>query len=213
MPRGEERRSGPFQSNDPFRSAEERLKALLRGHLSDFDARRLAETPHADLVPAAVLVLLERVPGYSMVFTKRTQSVEHHKGEISFVGGMGDPGDADAASTALREAQEELGIDPAGVTLLGELEPFVTVTNFLVTPVVAALDAGYMYRPNPGEVERVLRVPLPHLRDPASWFEEDRTWRGGTYRLRSCRYGQDVIWGATSRMLQSFLALVPRDLF
>ena len=198
-------------------SAEERLKALLGGQqqtetLLDLDERRRHDGPSAELRLASVLVLLERVPGWSVVFTKRTQSVEHHKGEISFVGGMGDPGDAGAASTALREAHEELGIEPAAVTVLGQLPNLVTVTNFLVTPVVGALDSGYDYRPNPGEVERVLRVPLPYLRDPAHWFEEDRHWNGRTYRLRSCRYGQDVIWGATSRMLQSFLAVLPPDL-
>jgi len=195
---------------------EERLRALLAGRgpgrLSDLDEARQSEVPRPDLVPASVLVLLERVPGYAMVFTKRTATVEHHKGEISFVGGMGDAEDAGAHATALREAEEELGIEPARVAVLGELGQLVTVTGFLVTPVVGALDAGYAYRPNPGEVERVLRVPLRHLRDPQHWFEEDRLWRGRTYRLRSCRFGDDVIWGATSRMLQSFLSLVPPEL-
>jgi 8-oxo-dGTP pyrophosphatase MutT (NUDIX family) len=157
-------------------------------------------------------VLLERGSGYRMVFTKRTEQVETHKGEVSFAGGMCDPSDADARATALREAHEELGIESRDVGVLGELDPLVTVTGFRVTPVVGVIDAGYAYRPNPSEVERVLRVPMSHLREPAHWFDDVRAWRGQLHRLRSCRYGEDVIWGATSRMLQNFLAVVPTDL-
>jgi 8-oxo-dGTP pyrophosphatase MutT (NUDIX family) len=197
------------------REAEARLAALLagrpRGVLGDLDARR-SLAPAGELVPAAVLVLLERGAAYRVVFTKRTFEVDHHKGEVSFAGGMRDPGDRDARDTALREAEEELGVLPADVTVLGELDPLVTVTGFQVTPVVGAVDADYVYRPSLAEVERVLRVPVAHLRDPAHWFDDVRSWRGETYRLRSCRFAGDVIWGATSRMLQSFLAVLPPDL-
>ena len=169
-----------------------------------FDAR--------PLVAASVLVLLERGPGWRVVLTKRTTSVDHHKGEVSFAGGMRDPADTDPRATALREAHEELGLDPALVTVLGEIDELVTVTGFVVTPVVATVDPDHVFRPNPGEVERVLRVPLEHLRDANSWFEDVRTWRGRTYVLRSCRFGDDIIWGATSRMLQNFLEIIPAHL-
>ncbi len=187
------------------------LARRSRDRLGDFDAR-VPDDVEQQLVPAAVLVLLERVPGYAVILTKRTTTVDHHKGEVSFAGGMSDPEDADARATALREAEEELGIDPRAVTVLGELDQLFTVTRFQVTPIVAAIDAGYPYRPSPAEVDRVLHVPLPHLRDPAAWFEEDRSWRGSSYRLRSLRWQDDVIWGATSRMLQNFLAAIPADI-
>jgi 8-oxo-dGTP pyrophosphatase MutT (NUDIX family) len=164
------------------------------------------------LVAASVLVLLERGPDWHMVLTKRTTSVDLHKGEVSFAGGMRDPGDADVRATALREAHEEIGLDPLHVTVLGEIDELVTVTGFVVTPVVAIVDPDHVYRPNPGEVERVLRVPLEHLRDANSWFEDVRTWGDRTYVLRSCRFGDDIIWGATSRMLQNFLEIVPPHL-
>jgi 8-oxo-dGTP pyrophosphatase MutT (NUDIX family) len=164
------------------------------------------------LVPAAVLVLLERGGEWRMVFTKRTTHVDKHKGEVSFAGGMRDPEDADTRHTALREAHEELGLEPARVTVLGELDDLVTVTGFQVTPVVAITGPDPLYQPNPAEVERVLRVPLAHLRDPRQWFDDVRTWRGETRVLRSCRFGDDIIWGATSRILQGFLELVPDDL-
>jgi len=197
------------------RAAEARLAEILATHTpvlqGDLDPRPIPELgrPVAD---AAVLVLLERGNGYRMVFTKRTEQVETHKGEVSFAGGMRDPQDADARATALREAHEELGLEPRAVTLLGELDPLVTVTGFRITPVVGAVDAGIVYRPNPSEVDRVLQVPMAHLRDPAQWFDDVRAWRGQLHRLRSCRFGDDVIWGATSRMLQNFLAVVPPDL-
>jgi len=194
---------------------EAELAALLalrsRAVLGDLDPR-LEAPPGPDLVPASVLVLLERGPGYRMVFTRRTTTVDHHKGEVSFAGGMRDPEDADARATALREAWEELGLDPAGVTVLGELDELVTVTSFLVTPVVGVVDPDLVFQPNRDEVEHVLRVPMTHLRDRAQWFEDDRTWRGKVHRLRSCRVGEDIIWGATSRMLQNFLAVVPPGL-
>ena len=194
---------------------ERELAALLarrsRAVLGDLDPR-LETPPAGDLVPASVLVLLERGPGYRMVFTRRTTTVDHHKGEVSFAGGMRDPEDADATATALREAWEELGLDPAQVTVLGELDELVTVTNFRVTPVVGVVDADLEFQPNRDEVEHVLRVPMTHLRDPAQWFEDTRTWRGQVHLLRSCRFGDDIIWGATSRMLQNFLAVVPEHL-
>lgn len=151
------------------------------------------------------------VPSYNIIFTERTHHVEHHKGEVSLAGGTRDPDDADLLATAVREAHEELGIEPAGVTVLGTLDELVTVTRFLVTPVVGVIDAGYPLRPHAREVERVLHVPMAVLRDPAAWFEEERAWRGKTYRVRSCRYREHVIWGATSRIVQRFLDVVPPD--
>lgn len=206
--------SDGFAGRTDFGAVEAAVRAALRRHgrerLGDLDPR-IPPDIEQQLVPAAVLVLLERVPGYAMVFTKRTTSVDHHKGEVSFPGGMADPHDADARATALREAQEELGIEPGEVDVLGDIDELVTVTRFQVRPVVGVVDGGYDFRPNPSEVDRVLRVPFAHLRDPGAWFEEDRTWRGSTYRLRSLRFDADVIWGATSRMLQNFLAIVPPD--
>lgn len=194
---------------------EAELRALLArrptGRQGDLDARLSGGVP-ARLVAAAVLVLLERGPTYRMVFTKRTEHVLHHKGEISFAGGGRDAGDADACATALREAEEELGLSAAAVTLLGVLDHLVTVSHFEVTPVVGVIDSGTVYRPNPAEVGRVLQVPVEHLRDPANWFDTEHHFRGRFYPLRSCRYEAEVIWGATARIVQNFLAVVPPTL-
>ena len=197
-----------------FRAREARVREVLQrrtpARLGDLDARVAAV--ERTLRRAAVAVLLERTPGYTLILTKRTQHVEHHKGEISLAGGMHDAIDADAEATALRELHEEIGVPPGAVSVLGRLDDVATVTGFLVTPVVCAIDAGQVLQPHAAEVERVLHVPLAVLRDPSSWFEDTRTWRGETYRLRSCRFGDDVIWGATSRIVQHFLAVVPADI-
>jgi 8-oxo-dGTP pyrophosphatase MutT (NUDIX family) len=181
------------------------------GRYGDLDVRGVAGAG-PDLRPAAVLLLLERTPGYQVVLTKRTDLVEHHKGEISLAGGMADPGDRDAEHTALREAHEELGIDPDDVSVLGQLGELVTVTGFAVRPIVGAIDAGYPMVPQETEVERILRVPLTVLRDPHAWFEDVRLWRGERHVLRSVRWQGEIIWGATSRILQRFLDVVPPEI-
>ena len=185
------------------------LRTRTPKRLGDLDPR-VVDRP-GPLRPAAVVVLLERTAGYSVILTKRSREVEHHKGEISLAGGMRDPGDASLEATALRELQEEIGVPPDAVRVLGRLDDIATVTGFLVTPFVCAIDAGQPLRLHAGEVERVLHVPMQVLRDPAAWFDDIRTWRGDTYHLRSCRFGDDVIWGATSRILQHFLAVIPTD--
>lgn len=176
--------------------------------IGDLEFRPLPGKSRTSLTPAAVLLLLERTPGYHLVLTKRTQSVEHHKGEISFPGGMRDPGDANAISTALRETQEELGVEPKDVTVLGRLGELITVTEFEVTAFVGVIEAGYPLHPQKTEVERVLHVPLSHICEADSWFIEKRTWNGKSYELSSCRFGDDVIWGATARILLQFLRVV-----
>ena len=198
-----------------FSAVEARVRAILqrrqRVWLGDLEPRQSSQASER-LVPAAVAVLLERTPGYNVVLTKRTDSVEHHKGEISLAGGAQDPEDDDVVATALRETHEEIGVHPSHVSVLGSLDGLVTVTGFRVEPVVCAVDAGLEYRPQAREVERILSIPIHVLRAPESWFEDERTWRGKTYRLRSCRHGNDVVWGATSRILQNLLDAIPPDI-
>lgn len=197
-----------------FEDVETRLGAILaqrtRRSLGDLDDRRPLH-PSEPLTPAAVAVLLERATGYNIILTKRTDEVEHHKGEISLAGGAADPEDGDSIATALRETHEEIGIAPSQVRVLGTLDELITVTGFRVTPVVCVVDAGLAYRLHAPEVERILKVPLQVLRTPDAWFVDVRSWRGKTYRLRSCRFGDDIIWGATSRILQNLLHVVPAD--
>ena len=126
-------------------------------------------------IAAAVLIaLVPHEEGPCVIFQVRSYDVEHHKGEISFPGGAVDPEDPDLRHTALRESQEELGIDPGHVEVLGEMSHYVTHTGFHVTPYVGVLDrAPYPYVTSEIEVAEVLDVPLAHLLDSANWSHTD----------------------------------------
>lgn len=189
-----------------LRSVRARVEVALEAR-----PRRVAE--RAEWVPAAVLLLVVyRDAEPYLVFAKKTGSVPHHRGQFSFPGGIVETDDASRVETALREAQEEIGLDPGTVEVLGILDDTPTnSTAFVITPVVGLTEAEPVFRPDGREIERVLEVPLRHLLDPACYREE--VWeRGGVRRpVVFFTYGEDVIWGATGRILRDFLDLVFPD--
>jgi 8-oxo-dGTP pyrophosphatase MutT (NUDIX family) len=184
------------------RSFEQQVRNALAQH-----PRRAAQV--SGLVPAAVLMpLLYKKGQWHMLFTQRTQSVGHHKGQISFPGGASEPVDEDLAATALRETYEEIGVPPAAVEILGTLDDFPTITDFLVTPFVGILPYPLSYRLNANEVEAVLEVPLSFFADPAGLRVEAREHRGHVFEVLFWDYGPYTIWGATARILKGFLDLL-----
>ena len=183
---------------------EARLRQALsraEGASSDFDLNRDVIPPEARLTPAAVLVGV-RAARESVVLTTRSARLKHHPGQVAFPGGKQDPGDADAVACALREAEEEIGLAPDGVRVLGCLPPHRTVTGFSVTPVLALIDSDEAHRAEEGEVAEVFEVPLAHLADPRNYRIEGRHWRGQRRRYYVVPYGPYYIWGATARMLR-----------
>jgi 8-oxo-dGTP pyrophosphatase MutT (NUDIX family) len=182
------------------------LVALTRARLA---ARRRREVPRGPLVQAAVLVPLVERGGPHLVFTKRTERVGTHKGQISFPGGTLDPGDLSLLETALRECEEEVGLPRAAVEPLGALDDTETVaTQFVITPWVGVVREPVVWRPDGEEIERVLEVPLGALLDPANVRVEQ--WeRGGEVReMYFYEWTGDTIWGATARILKAYLDLV-----
>ena len=170
-------------------------------------ARRAAEPAlvREGLRRAGVLVpLFVRDGKLWVLLTRRTESVEHHRGQISFPGGSEEETDEDLYATALRESQEELAIDPADVIPLGPLSPIVTVTDFYVEPYVAAVPQPYVWQPAEAEIAEVIEAPLPKLMDPA--ILEHRTIPGREGTLLFYHFGAHVIWGATARILSELLA-------
>ncbi len=160
-------------------------------------------------VPSAVLVpVLLKNDEYHVLFTKRTENLNHHRGEISFPGGVRQPDDADSLRTALRETWEEVGIDPADVEILGGLDDFYSIHGYLITPYVGTLPAGCDYRINGSEIERIIEVPLRHLLNPDIFRIEDWTWKGRTHPVFFYSYQGDEIWGVTAAILKQFLDLV-----
>lgn len=156
---------------------------------------------------AAVLILGYPKDGAPhVVFTKRTERVADHRGQISLPGGSWEPGDPSLEVTALRETQEEIGVPMEHVQVLGRLsEVYVAVSNFLVTPYVGTVRQEPAFQPDPFEVDHLIEVPLSQIRDPAVYHEEDWVVRGQPRRVEFYQCGPYQIWGATARILQLFL--------
>ena len=180
------------------------LREGLRGALAAYEPGR---HDRGEGRPAAVLLLLyERDDGVHCLFQQRSHQVEHHKGQIGFPGGARDAGDASAAVTALRETHEEMGVAPADVDLLGELDEIRTISGFRVRPFVGWLRGWpYPFRHDPREVAALLEAPLAHLADPATLADDVREVDGRRVVLPSYRWGDHLIWGATARILANFL--------
>jgi 8-oxo-dGTP pyrophosphatase MutT (NUDIX family) len=166
------------------------------------------------LVRAGVLVpLLPSGQGMELLFTRRTETVLTHKGQISFPGGQREDGDQTLVQTALRETAEEIGLEPHRVDVLGELDDvFTAVSGFVITPVVGWIsqDPGPL-RVAPTEVERLIRVPVDRLLDPAVHTSEDRVVNGERHTIHYFRVGDDLIWGATGRIVHQFLSVWQMD--
>ncbi|HTX91330.1 MAG TPA: CoA pyrophosphatase [Anaerolineales bacterium] len=167
---------------------------------------------NVELKCAAVLIPLAwEKDEWKVVLTRRTDTVEHHKGQVSFPGGGCDLADGTAESTALREAQEEVGLDPAGVRVLGRLNDVLTITRYRVTPVVGIVPWPYALKPAPAEVERVFTIPLLWLAERKNW-EERFELPDGTPRpfpvILYHLYDGELLWGASARMAQNFLSVL-----
>jgi 8-oxo-dGTP pyrophosphatase MutT (NUDIX family) len=179
------------------------LLQQIRDFLADYRPRRLSQN---QTTPAAVLLLLYEKDGEPfIVLTRRTEDVEHHKGETSFPGGTFDPQDGDLLTTALRETEEEIGVRQEDVQVLGRLDDIVTITSFGVSPFVGVLStSSYPFALNAHEVAELVEVPLRYLMDERNLEQgvgrlADRWWP-----ILSYRYGDHRIWGATARILKGF---------
>jgi 8-oxo-dGTP pyrophosphatase MutT (NUDIX family) len=158
---------------------------------------------------AAVLIpLLQKSEGLSVLLTQRTDHLHDHAGQISFPGGRMDPGDSSPNDTALRESEEEIGLDRHGVEIIGHLPQYLTVSGYSVTPVVGLVQPQAEYVLDAFEVADVFEVPLHFLMDPAN--HQVRVWESdqGSRRFYSMPYENRFIWGATAGMLRNLYHLL-----
>ncbi len=166
------------------------------------------EIPEGTWKRAAVLALF--VPGMNgdeMLFTRRTDSVLDHKGQVSFPGGAVEAGDPSLEDAALREAREEIGLDPNTVEILGRSKDLFTISGWWITPIVGWYEGGSLLSPNPAEVSRIFTLPVAWLADPS--HHEIRTYtRNGIVRSNVIffqEYDQEILWGITAQLVKDLM--------
>jgi 8-oxo-dGTP pyrophosphatase MutT (NUDIX family) len=167
---------------------------------------------HVTLKCAAVLIPLAWWKNeWQLVFTRRTETVEHHKGQVSFPGGGCEMDEATPEATALREANEEIGLAPEDVRLLGRMNDIITITKYRVTPIVGVIPWPYQFRPEPGEVGRIFTIPFLWLADSSNWDEQPITPPGGIRSFPVIRYHPydgEILWGASASIILNLLRTV-----
>ncbi len=167
----------------------------------DDHARNAAPLAVIAAIRAAVLIPVIAHAEPALLFTRRTDRLARHSGQISFPGGRSDPADLSPVETALRETMEEVGIAPGFVTIVGYLERYLTGTGFDIQPVVGVLAEGYALTPNEAEVAEIFEVPLAFLLDPANRRRETRELGGRQRTFYSIRHDGREIWGATAAII------------
>jgi 8-oxo-dGTP pyrophosphatase MutT (NUDIX family) len=187
--------------------------ADLRERLGVLPAPRPSDLDSPSSRAAAVLVPIYEADGEArVILTKRPDTMPSHRGEIAFPGGKREVHDASLGAAALREAQEEIGLDPAAVELAGELDSLSTVASqFTITPFVGLLTAPPELRPNPREVEVAFAVSFSDLLDPAAYWEESWNLWGAWRPMAFFALPGETVWGATARILAGFLRFLTEE--
>ena len=186
----------------------EKLQSAMQTATDSDSYAESAVNPETRLKCAAVLLPLTQVNGeWHLLFTRRTERVQSHKGQVSFPGGACDEGETTPEQTALREAEEEVGLRPADVKVLGRLSQLITVTSFRVSPIVGVIPWPYTFKVAGIEVARVFTIPLLWLSDRNNYWEFPF---GGSDRslIAYHPYDGELLWGATARMTVTFLKTI-----
>jgi 8-oxo-dGTP pyrophosphatase MutT (NUDIX family) len=206
QPRDVQGKQGETKALPAMDDLTERLKTRLKraaGTRSDYDLSPdlRAEAPTV-LKPAAVLVpIVTRAPEPMLLLTRRADHLAAHAGQVGFPGGRIEPGDASPVAAALREAREEIGLEPEFVTAIGRLDDYETGTGFRITPVVGLLRPGFTLRLAAREVADAFEVPLSFLMEPKNHARHRAVWRGKEREFYALPYDGHYIWGATAGMI------------
>jgi len=210
-----EKITGIFRAYDPdltrARQTAE-FRSMRRPIDGDHNIYRPDEDYHTSdlpLKPAAVLIpLIDHKDGMTVLLTKRAQHLKTHSGQVSFPGGRCEPQDADAMTTALRETEEEVGIDHCHIDVLGAMEDYETVTGFVITPVVAILQPEFTLKVDAGEVDEAFELPLDYILDERNHELQSRVWNGRERHFYVLMNEKHNVWLATAAMLVRFAKLI-----
>lgn len=163
------------------------------------------------LSEAAVLVpLVDHPHGIQVLLTQRTAALQRHAGQVAFPGGRLDDTDTDPVHTALREAEEEIGLPPAAVDVVGRLDDYVTGTGYVVAPIVGFLEPRHEFILEPAEVDDIFEVPLEFFMDPQNHQRETKQWKGIERTFYAMPWNERYIWGATAAMLVNLYEVLTR---
>lgn len=177
--------------------------ASLRGDHTHNPGDLATPRPNAP-APAAVLVPVVAHPdGATVLFTERASGLRNHSGQVAFPGGRMDAEDPTPLDAALREAEEEIGLDRAHVRPIGYLDPYLSSSNYLITPVVGLVAPGFALTLNPGEVADAFEVPLGFLMDSVNHQLHSREWKGTIRRYYAIPFGERYIWGVTAGIVRN----------
>ncbi|MHB2154588.1 NUDIX hydrolase [Calditrichota bacterium GD2] len=190
-------------------SDSQRLISHIKQKLADYQTRDFLFRKDVAGVPAAVLFpLFFKDSEPYLLFTRRTDKVEHHKNQISLPGGRKDDEDADLLQTALRETEEEIGVKPKDVQVLGQTDRFLTNTYYLVTPFVGVIPYPYNFKISESEIDYLIEAPLLHLLDEKNFETKIVSKDGVNWLLHYYHYQNEVIWGVTGFLLSNFFSIV-----
>jgi len=170
-------------------------------HDADPVMQKIAEV--RPIRPAAVLVPIVDHPEPTVLLTQRAQHLPDHPGQVSFPGGKIDKGDADPRASALRETEEEIGLDRAHIEPLGYLDLYMTTLGYRIVPVIARVKPGFSLKLNVSEVDATFEVPLAFLMDQANVQRHSREWQGMTRHYYAITFGEHYIWGVTAGILRN----------
>jgi 8-oxo-dGTP pyrophosphatase MutT (NUDIX family) len=194
-----------------LKEIEEKLRSYVPQEGLGDHSLNAGMTPDPQRKAAVLILLVQRPDGLHVLFTQRTPHLAKHAGQVSFPGGGVENGDADIVETALREAQEEIGLDPKNVRVLGTLSEYVTRSKFAVTPVVAILEKEQEWQPDDYEVAGIFDVPLNHILSAQGIGVETRDFENKPRQFYAVMWKSFYIWGATAGMLKHFADVVSGD--
>jgi len=182
------------------------MKEQLQAALAQRQKKQIIDPTR--LKSAVLVPIYWREGQYYILFTKRSEDVATHKGQISFPGGTYEEDDVTLLNTVLRESEEEIGLATSDIEVLGEMDDTVAlVSNYIISPFVAAIPWPYHFKVDGREIARIIEVPVPSLLDGNNIYNETMMADGATLRECSYHYQGDVIWGATARILTQFLGI------